>query len=329
MYIDVYETTYGKFFNISKIKDEIKKFLIANRDKDLSYNYNLKSNNVKLAFITNDYDNTNNIPVFDHPIIIEDIDKSKVVVSDLRKYVKANNELLGLNNVNNVLTEAYAKDKNAVDFIINRAIFTGMLLAEDYSVYSNYYNTIITSYSGFISSIINKGIVQLDADKTIRVHIVAGIYTGLMMKNLDNVDYKNDIDMFIGRFKNSAIGKTIKDSTIKEVLDVMHFDKNDYSELIENIQAAVGSDYGAVITKESVSNKLNNLWYGPGGSNTMLMAIEHMPTWFSLCVAVANSKVYDKSRFSIILDKYKTVAKFKELEDKINLQLEEYKGLNL
>ena len=329
MYIDVYETTYGKFFNISKIKDEIKKFLIANRDKDLSYNYNLKSNNAKLAFITNDYDNTNNIPVFDHPIIIEDIDKSKVVVSDLRKYVKANNELLGLNNINNVLTEVYAKDKNAVDFIINRAIFTGMLLTEDYSVYSNYYNTIITSYSGFISSIINKGIVQLDADKTIRVHIVAGIYTGLMMKNLDNVDYKNDIDMFIGRFKNSAIGKTIKDSTIKEVLDVMHFDKNNYSELIENIQAAVGSDYGAVITKESVSNKLNNLWYGPGGSNTMLMAIEHMPTWFSLCVAVANSKIYDKSRFSVILDKYKTVAKFKELEDKINLQLEEYKGLNL
>lgn len=329
MFIDVYETTYGKFFNVSKIKNELEKYIIANRNIDLSYNYNLKSNTAKLAFITNEHDNANSIPIFDHPIIIEDIDKSKVIVSDLRKYVKANNEPIAIESINNVLTEMYAKDKNAVDFIINRAIFTGMLLIEDYSVYSNYYNSIITSYAGFISSVITKSIVQLDADKIMRVHIVAGIFTGLLMKNLDKNNPENDIDMFIGRFKNSALGRSIKDSTIKEVLDIMHIENGTFSELVENIQAAVGADYGSVITKEAVCNKLNNLWYGPGGTNTMLMGLEHIPTWFSLCIAVANSKVYDKSRFSLILDRYKNVAKFNEIEEKIELHLHDYKGLEL
>lgn len=327
MYIDAYDTTYGKFFNVNKIKEDIKKNLISNRDIDLSYNYNLKNSNVQLAFLTNEYEFNNNVPVFDHPLIVEDINKNKIIVSDLRKYVKSSNENIDVySNVTDKLSTLYAKDRNAVDFIINRALFTGMLLTDDYSVYSNYYNTIITSYAGFISSVINKGIVQLDADKVIRVHVVAGIYTGIMMKELDKENLQNDIDLFIGRFKNSNIGKTVKDSTIREVLDVMKFEHYNYPELIENIQAAVGSDYGSVITKDAFSSKLNNLWYGPGGSNTVIMAMEHMPTWFSLCIAIANSRVYDKSKMSLILDRFKTVAKFKELEDKINLQLAPYKG---
>ena len=81
------ETSFGKRINIDKIKTELFKYLSTTDVTTLSYEY-VTDSKLILAFITGRNELERELPMFEHPILIEGIRHGNCLAIDLRKYVR-------------------------------------------------------------------------------------------------------------------------------------------------------------------------------------------------------------------------------------------------
>ena len=308
--IDPYETKYGKLIKIDSIKTTVAKYMLTN-DDDISYGYTTNSD-VGFVCITGYNPSEQEIPIFDHPLIVTDIKNRKYVVVDIRKYVRQHSKYTPLSEI--------IKDKSSVDFIILRGLLTASYVSGNMGILRNVYKECIASHAIFLTYIINI-IVGLNIAEKINVEIAISAYLNTLTVNDD--DAQSIKSVVVPRLYNGIYSMAVAKKEIEKVVDRFDYNPADMDGLIYNITSVMSDGKKEFIDSNVIYQLLNNTWYGPAGTEAIYVSLEHIPTLIALVYTSYTDMTYKKSRYSSLLQNYKTKIKPDNMIKSVNKLLEE------
>lgn len=301
MIIDPYLTTYGKALNIAKITQSVKEYLVKTNLTNLNYEY-MQYEECKVVFITGCNELEKEIPPFNNPLILEDIKGQMKVAVDVRKYLtKLDDQPLDLRKV--------SKDIGNLDFCAYRAIVTAGLICGYFGFYKKYSRSLATAYAFFISYIVDS-IVKLNPAEKVNVEIAAGYF---LLQNFVPAEEYNDrtnqeliYNNIVANLSRLKISYPVNAKYVEELtsrfLDIEY--NGTIDNLLEYIIASLDSEKVHLLNKNIFISLLNHMWYGHGSSETIIIGLEHLPTWVALVYSGLSNTVFKKSRFAMILSKY-------------------------
>lgn len=299
--IDPYLTSYGKLINIENLKKELQKYVISN-DSNLNYEY-ANEEGSKLVFITGYNSEEKDLALFEHPVMIKDIRGDNIICIDVRKYVRQHNEqALYLKDI--------VKDSSSFNFLVIRAITMTDYVNGHYGVYRPVYKNYTVGYSHLIANIIN-AIVGLNPVEKVNVELATAFHFNTLITDSEVTGRDGAI---IARLEQCKFSLPVTKKTI--ALTISHLDSSDRTieGLITNIKKVLPEEKGMLITKGVVINMLANIWYGAGGSETVLMSLENVPTWLALMYCATVDKTYKRSRLATILEMNSRKTNIDEVE---------------
>jgi hypothetical protein len=259
-------------------------------------NYELAENTGnKLMFITGYNKDEKDLPVFDHPLIFKDHRNNLVIASDLRKYVRPDKEqALNIKDI--------TKDTNNVNFILIRTLATQEFLSGDVGTFREIYKGITTALAMVISNIITVSL-PLNPVEKVYIEIVISFYANRLFSNTNNMDELKDA--VYARITNSKLSIPVNHNTVVTVMSGCNLNANTIEDLITNIKTVLPAEKANLVSTELLINSMSNLWFGPGGTEAMIIALEHMPTWIALVYSCISDNTFKRSRLAMLLDKSK------------------------
>ena len=298
---DLFNKKYLKHIPIDNIKGKILSYIL----KDDRLSYEVMGKNRDFIFITGYNQEERELPVFEHPIVLDGLMGKHYIAVDLRKYMKSLKEkpTLLIPELSNV---SYGK------FCITRAILTDMMLEDKTSLML--VQEPISILFGMVVATYIESIVALTPREKVLVEAISFMYaSSLYIESYSKEEKKN---YFKAKFKNLKMSLPILNEMYDEIFSV-NLDANKFEHLFENIGFILGAKK-QVLSLPSFINMISNLWYGPGQVETTLLSLEDLPTMIALYMAALSDTSLKKSRISVILDRYRR----KVDTDKINkLQL--------
>ena len=308
MVLDPYQTSYGSLLKIDKIEKMVTEYLISTTSINLNYEY-AETMNVGLVFITGFDLAEQNIPAFDHPLVINKSNRT-IVVTDVRKYIsKVEKQPISLQEV--------ARDMGNLKFCILRSIATADLLNEEYSKYKTYSRAIGSGFGFFIGHVVDS-MVRLNPLEKVNVEITAAYYMLHSLfdsKEFDNPEKYNyirsSIKAILSRCKYSIPMQMAAIEAVVDKLADLKYGGN-IDTLLSYIVEQLDNGKDKVINKQVLINAVSNMWFGHGGSETILISLEHLPTWVSLLYTVEANTMFKKTRLATILSKHATQIGLKD-----------------
>lgn len=298
--VSAYDTTFGKLIQIEKVKRELLKFITELEVKNMNYEFTFKkistdnSLDNRLMFITGFSDIEKELPIWDYPIIVENLKHEKIVCVDLRKYMKQLKE-------QPLSITAEAKDKSSVTLLAMSAMLTLEFSMGNTGMLSNYYKHITTAYTMLLASMINN-IIPLNPSERMAVEIAIAFHANYLFVNPTDVhDYRDNI---VARLSTMRYTIPPTKDVIKEVSEPLVGNDKTINGLVANITAVMTESKKMFITKDLITNILAGQWYGTNGSAGMIVALEHMPTWIAMFSSVISDVTFKKSKLALILDRY-------------------------
>lgn len=308
--ISPYDTSYGKVLNVSPVI----KALMVYGASSTNLNYELVENTgIKLMFITGYNQDEKDLPVFDHPVIFKDHRNHLVIASDLRKYVRPDKEQPL--NIKDII-----KDTNNINFILIRTLATQEFLSNDVGTFREIYKGISTALAMVISSIITVS-VPLNPVEKVYVEIVTSFYANRLFSNTDDMDDLKDA--VYARVTNSKLSIPITHNTIVTVMSQCNLNANTIEDLIINIKSVLPVEKANLVSTDLLINSMSNLWFGPGGTEAMIIALEHMPTWIALVYSCVTDNTFKRSRLAMMLERSKRNINDKLIESTCELFLKD------
>jgi len=290
---NAYTTTYGKLIAIKKIETELLSYLARN-DDNLSYEY-ANTGTTKIIYITGYNLEEKNLPIWDHPVVIKDMRGNTLIVSDLRKYVFAKDELAL--NISDII-----RDSNGVEFVTLRAMLTRDFIDNRIGLHRNLYKSISSAMCAWIVNAMN-GIVGLDPVEKAYLEVVITHYVNYMLVEQDEV--KNMEAAITGRILKSNYSLSLTNSVIESILSKLNNEVTSISDLIYNIKTVLPEAKSVFITVDTLVNNIANTWYGHGNSETLIMALEHIPTMMTLIYVNCDNKSYKRTQLASIIENNK------------------------
>lgn len=286
---DPYQTSYGKFINIEGLKKDLVKYVITN-NSNLNYEY-LSDGNTSLVFITGYNVEEKELPLFEHPVVIEDIKGDKIVCVDVRKYVRQHNEqALYLRDI--------VKDKSSLNYLVIRAIAMCDYINGDFGTYRPIYKNIALGYAVVVSNIIN-AIVGLNPIEKVNVELAIAFHFNTLITDSD-VNGKDGA--ILSRLEQTKFSLPVSKKQIAITIEKLNSDDRSISGLITKVKEVLPEEKSSLITQGVLVNLLSNVWYGAGGSESVLMGLEHVPSWIALMYSATVDKTYKRSRLASILE---------------------------
>lgn len=311
MILSPYDTTYGKMLNNTKLESVLLKYVTANLHSNLNYEY--KNNKNKLVIITGYCEEERQLPVFEHPIVLNGI-KDSIVCVDIRKYVRQHNEQTL--NIKNII-----KDTSTLNFIMLRTLLTLDFVDGNFHTISIIDKNIAIAYSMILSNIFTH-IANLNSVEKINIEIVLCyfIYSSFIEeKNIDEM-----YDAIIAKISNTKLSIPINIKIVSNALDNKPKYYKNFVELIETLKMLVTDDKKDLLNLTVLNNNLSTMWYGPGGAEAMIMSTEHIPTLTSLIYSGSTDATYKRSRLSNVLDKLSNKIKPAEIERAVATYILDY-----
>lgn len=295
LYTTAYETTMGKFTDLSKIVKVIKESMIMDglyRYNKTPFNSDILNNfkDYNLVLITGVFSSETMIPVFHYPVIIEH-DKRKIVCVDVRPFVSYHNEELRI--------------RNDIDYgsQIDKLIFTTLWLngyVKDMRVSLNFAGIVFTHW---LSETISKRFALDPKDQVILNVITFVYYQTLFMENKEFSNVDKDI-LSIHTIKNlTAPGELITDV-------ISHIDRiesiDDYTRLVRTILNNIRLKE---FSTPMLLNLISNSWYGTYAKENISVALEYPPIWLSIVYNALNERTFKNSIISRIAERYGKMGK--------------------
>lgn len=298
--ISPYDTTMGSHISVDKAKQEVSKYISVTNNKLLGYEFlggvdhDSSSYKNRLVIITG-FDHTEKeLPLFDHPLIVKDLKGYEYVAVDVRKYIKPITE-------QPVDVLAVAKDQGSVLFIVLRALLTIDFIEGNTGVLSNQFKAISSAYGMFIANILSTSI-GLNPMEKLAIEITGASFANMMF--VDNKDIENMQNTILGRLSNTKFSLPFNVKYVQEVLSKIDPTARTIDELVNNIKLIIDESKATMITKDVIINLLSSFWFGPGDKQTMIMSLEHAPTWVALMYASIADRNFRKSRLAMMLEKF-------------------------
>lgn len=307
-----YETTFGSLITIENTKRELMKYLATSDVDKMSYEY-LNEGNVKMVFITGYNQEEKDLPIWEHPILMQDIRGNNLIVSDIRKYMRAIDEMpMELN--------AVTKDVNGVEFVTLRALLTRDFINNKVGMHRDVFKSISTAMSIWLTGSISTT-VGIDASEKAWMEVVVAHYVNIMMIEEDQVD--DMLDNIKGRILKSRFSIPLTNKIMEDILSKLNNNVVDVNGLVDNIKTVVPEAKANFIDSNAIVNTINNSWYGHGNAETLVMALEHMPTFMTLLYVNAENKSYKRTMFANTIDKQKRIIKTDDYVKHIQRYLKE------
>lgn len=303
-----FDTTYGKLINNSKVVKELQQYLITTDARNLNYEF-LQEQRTHLVFITGYSKEEQELPVFEHPVVYNNLKNELTVCIDLRQYVTKSNE-----QPINLLDSL--RDKNAGLFVILRGLFTYDFARGDTAKFRNINKSITASFAMMISGVANI-LISLDPIEKTNVELVAGHYINAMMEE------DSEKEAIVARLANTKFTLQTSQRNISVLLDSIKLNVSSYEDLINNINSVLPEGKQKLLTPTMLVNAISSYWYGPGRTETMVMGLEHIATWIALVVSAITDASFKHSKLSTILMKHSKNIEVNELPKWVKLYIQE------
>lgn len=301
--LDPYKTSYGKLLNVSKAEAELKKYIITSTNKNLNYEYQCNPTS-RLVIITGATPEEKEMTIFNHPIMFKDIKDNDVIAIDIRKYVKPHNDYV--TSISEIV-----KDKAGVNYLINSALIIADFHNEDFGEYRKLYESITASYALFVSYVVNF-LVPLNPLEKVYVETAACYYANVMLTPGTIEDIPEYNGAIAARISHTRLSLPVIRKTIDELIPKIPLDYISVATLINIIKSVLPEEKEELINETAFINHLSNMWYGPGGNEALIIALDNIAVWISLVYSCLSDTTYKKSRFSNILEKHSKNINSKE-----------------
>ena len=307
-----YKTTYGSLINISKLTAALAKYINTVDLNELEYEYPSNTTS-RVVYITGYNHDEKELPAWDHPLVMKTLKGETVIVVDVRLYVKSEDEI-------SARLEDIARNKNGLGFVITRGLLTKEFLDGKIGDHREIFKPATTAMGVWLSGMIGT-IVGLDPVEMFKVEIITSIYSNTLFYNHEDV--QKNMDVIVARVTTAKHAYKFNKKEIQEIASNYRLSKDKLEELITNIAAVLPDSKKDFITIDTVITAMGNIWYGPGDSETPIMALEDMPTWLSILHAVITNRSYSKSRIGTLLSKYNRVIDAKLIAKHIDRLVED------
>lgn len=285
-----YTTEYGKATQMGGVENALTRFAIGVDTKVMNYEYVIDSD-IQLVIITGYTDAEKDLPLWDHPIYLE-YRKDKLLFVDLRRYVRPKDEQP--TNIADI-----ANNKDGIEFSIMHALLVADSIENDNGIHRVIFKPIATAFGTFLATISNS-IIPLDIETKMKLEIVGVAHATRTMYEVEDYDaLKQDI---ANRVLTTKYSIKLPKSTIIDTYNSLSPGAS-LDDLIYNMQMVSPEHISSLITKESLLGVMNNLWSGPGASETLIIGLESPATWIALVHSVIKNKSFKRSRLALILSK--------------------------
>ena len=306
-----YDTSYGKKIYNNGIRLSLFKYLSLVDVDSLQYEY-VSESKTKLVFILGKNEDEKRLPVFDQPCLVDDLRGGNVVAIDLRSYIRAikdGDDILHIADV--------AKDSAQINFLV----LYGLLSIEYYdghlAVTSNVAKNIMASYAMFIGGVLTNTL-NLSMLEQVNTYCYAALYANLLLS--DSEDIEEMANLTAVRAASVKLGTALaKDAILSmfnssDMIELYKKHGKSLDLLVELIRQGIAPEKAGLVNLVSIFNSISTMWYGPGGSNTMVLSLEYMPAWISLVVMSTADITYKRSRLTTLLSKYDKSIRIAELD---------------
>ena len=313
-HINPYNTTFGAFINTKKHVEALVMFCINTDDRNLNYEY--PCDEIKLMFITGKNQLEKDLPLWDYPLIFRDNKNNEVVACDLRKYVKPTSETVV--NLSDIV-----RSKDGFEFVVMNALITCDIANGDYGKFRTIEKTVAGGFAAWISTAV-AGALSLTPTEKVYMEIACQHFIYVLLTHGDIAP--SDISMIVNKISNAKLSIPLRAKDIAEIVNRLNHNVSTLEDLSDNFKIVVGVNKAVMIDTNSIINIIANNWFGPGGTDTALIAIEHIPTWISMLYAATSNKSYRKSRIATMIDMAKNRLKIQDFVKYIEIYMSERKN---
>lgn len=310
--IDPYETSYGKVINKTRLLKEVSDY-VAHSSEPLSYEFRAPGDNTKLVFITGFNDEEKNLTVFDHPLVFKDIKNNNIVACDVRSYVNTNKDEQPLELL------AAAKDTFGLKYAALRALLMADFLEHNYGVLRSSYSSITMSFASSIATLINL-YVRLNPEDIVKVELACAYYINMLF--VDAKDMNDMADNIVARISSFKYTVPVMKTLVTKMFEGYSMKGQTVYDLIDVIKYVLPEEKANIINDTVLVNLMSNIWYGPGGNETLVIGLEHAPTWIGVVYLSLANMAYKRARLSTMIVKSRGVD-FKEFIKDVDIYIKE------
>jgi len=281
IYKDAYMTSIGSMYPTRQLEVSIKEALIKDpglQDESLGL---VDNGEYRAVFITGKFSSEVDIPLFTHPITINNFQGKNFLVTDLRLF-------LGKWSWDTKI-EDLVKNRTDFNFAKSRAMLNLIWLNEGPSVLKNNMAFSASVFSSVVSETISRAFA-LDFNDLITIGVLAEIYYYSLFLETESLsdDDKQKIVVHIIRS-----GK-IKADYIYDILDRIEPMK-DLSGFCLNVGKVVQNVRLNKFNSAILLSILSNSWYGINAKEIISVSLEHPPTWTALVYTALSEKTFKTS----------------------------------
>lgn len=310
--VNPYETTYGKMLNTTTVQKELIKFNTVISGEKLNYEFG-NNLNTEIMFITGYNQEEKALPIFDHPLVFNSIRGKQVIAVDFRKYVRSVNEKpLYLKDI--------VKDASNLEFLVIRTLLTAEWLEGNTGILRNIDTNFASGFAMFISGLFTV-IAGLNPVDKVNVEIaICHYFYNMHIVKTDRNDMQNNV---YAKIAKTPLSLPVSIKIVDSVLKNADSNVENMDGLIANIKSVLNEDKVEYINGDALYSLIATMWYGPGGSETMYMSLEHIPTWVAMMGVSVSNNTFKKSRLATTLEKYSSKIKPNDVKKGLELYIKE------
>lgn len=311
--IDTYETSYGKVINKSRYIKEVQEY-ITRSDTPLDYEY-IQDGDVRLVIITGYSREEKDITLFEHPLVFKDLRDKDVVAVDVRKYVKNDRDEEQPSTIAEI-----TKDKAGLEYTLLRGLLTIDFLKHEYGNLRQLYPSISSGYAIVLAKLLNI-YVKLNPEELVAVEIACALFNSSLF--VDFKDLNEVLPNLVARLCTFKYSIPMTRVAITRIAEPIVINGQTLEDLIDVIKQVLPEEKANLVNDSVIVNLMSNMWYGPGGNESLLIALEHLPTWIAVEYVSLAHNSYKKARLSQMLNSASKQVDSKGFVKEIELYLKE------
>lgn len=284
--LDPFKTKVGIMYNYEALSKEFQEFLIKNAG-DLQYEF--KTKEVELVFITGKNDAERDLSVLNHPLYVNN-GRREIIFVDLRMVIKPDF------NINNGGIGVQVRDMTNYNIIILRTMFT-VLQLEDKDELRNIRDSIAVMFSRWIAKVF-AGHFSLKTYEPFAIEAVCSHYFRCILSDEDQ-----DKQSFIV-IKNKIANSKVPYFNLKyldETLADININPKNIDDLISNIVKVVDNDVINSLDAKILYNAVDRSWFGMNSTELLSVAIEEPYTFAAIAFEAINNNSHKRSLLTSIL----------------------------
>lgn len=278
---DSFETTIGRSFHTPAIIKHIKEAIVVD---------NIDKNNLGVdhvgdiypLFILGNKTSETNIPLFDHPILINNGSK-KYICTDIRPQLKVMDEDVTYTAKN---IGPYIRNKSEYDFQMLMTILALQWISEGTNPARMHFYFAGAVYNSVISQTLAR-LFGLNPREQSEVAVLADAFYQSLF--LDETEYTDDL-------KSRMMTYTIKNTKLPVELVTETYDKispmANIEDFCKQLETVTGNIRLSKFDFPKLLTAIANIWFSRNSKKLIPIALEYPPAWIAMVWSCLNDRTY-------------------------------------